>query len=276
VTPVTAGEHFSELQLLQALLIPSADNVAPVLVRWDTGGDAAFLAKMNAMAAQLGMRATRYVDENGLSTETVGTAIDQLKLAQAAAANPVLMSIVDQPAVTLPDGTTLANYDTLLGRNGVIGIKTGSTSAAGGCFMLAARGVVRGRTVMVLGVVLGQHAAPLIRSALNASRALIGPALAAVRSATVVPKGTTVAQVVSGWAAPVAVTTTRALSVVAVAGMTVHLAVKLTARDSSGLSRAGTQVAIVTASNGQSSEDVPAATTVAVPAAPLHWRLERL
>ncbi len=119
------------------------------------------------------------------------------------------MSIVGQPALTLPDGTTLRNYDTLLDRHGVIGIKTGSTTAAGGCFMLAARGVVDGRAVEVLGVVLGQHASPLIGSALQASQALISPALASVRSFTAVPAGTTVAQVVSPWASPVAVKTTR-------------------------------------------------------------------
>ena len=170
VTPVTTGEKLTELQLLETLLIPSADNMAPVLARWDAGSDGAFVAKMNSMAAGLGMHATHYADENGLSSHTVGTAMDQLELARAAAANPVLMSIVGQPALTLPDGTTLRNYDTLLDRHGVIGIKTGSTTAAGGCFMLAARGVVDGRAVEVLGVVLGQHASPLIGSALEASR----------------------------------------------------------------------------------------------------------
>jgi D-alanyl-D-alanine carboxypeptidase (penicillin-binding protein 5/6) len=276
VTPVTAGEQLSELQLLETLLIPSADNVAPVLARWDAGSDAAFVAKMNATAARLGMGATHYADENGLSTSTVGTALDQLRLAEAAAANAVLMSIVRQPALTLPDGTTLRNYDSLLGRNGVIGIKTGSTTAAGGCFMLAARGVVPGRAVEVLGVVLGQHSSPLIGSALNASQALIRPALAAVRSFVVVPAGATVGQVVSSWGPPVPVRTTRAISVVALAGMTVHLTVHLTGSRPAALSRANSPVGAVTASVGEQSETVPAVTVSAVPAAPLRWRLERL
>ena len=276
VTPVAAGERFSELQLLETLLIPSADNVAPVLARWDAGSDAAFVARMNTLAARLGLTATHYADENGLSPSTVGTALDQLKLAEAGAANPVLMSIVGQPALTLPDGTTLSNYDTLLGRNGVIGIKTGSTTAAGGCFMLAAHGVVNGRQVLVLGVVLGQHSSPLIGAALKASQALIRPALAAVRVFTLVPAGTTVAEVVSPWASPVAVKTTRAITVEALPGMTAHLSVKLTRGPHPAVSRAGSAVAAVTASVGAQSETVPAATVAAVPAVPIKWRLERL
>jgi D-alanyl-D-alanine carboxypeptidase (penicillin-binding protein 5/6) len=276
VTPVVAGERFSELQLLDTLLIASADNLAPVLARWDAGSDAAFVARMNAMAARLDMTASHYADDSGLSPSTVGTALDELKVAEAAAANPVLMSIVDQPALTLPDGTTLYNYDTLLGRSGVIGIKTGSTTAAGGCFMLAAHGLVKGRSVVVLGVVLGQHSSPLIGAALKASEALINPALAALRPVTVVPAGTTVAQVVSAWAPPVAVKTTRAITFDALAGMTAHVSVKLTGGPHPALSRAGSAVAAVTASVGAQSETVPAATVAAVPAVPLHWRLERL
>jgi D-alanyl-D-alanine carboxypeptidase (penicillin-binding protein 5/6) len=275
VAPVTAGEMFTELQLLETLLIPSADNMAQVLARWDAGSESAFVARMNAMSARLGLRATHYADENGLSTHTVGTALDQLALAQVAAANPVLMSIVGQPAVTLSDGTTLRNYDTLLDQHGVIGIKTGSTTAAGGCFMLAARGVAKGRSVEVLGVVLGQHASPLIGSALTASQALISPALASVRSFTVVPAGTTVAQVVSPWAAPVAVKTTRAVSLVAVPGATVRLAVKLTATPASALSRAGTPVASVTASVGQQTQTAPAITIGPMQGPSLRWRFER-
>jgi D-alanyl-D-alanine carboxypeptidase (penicillin-binding protein 5/6) len=275
VAPVSIGERLSEIELLDALLIPSADNVASVLARWDAGSDAAFVAKMNSMAAALGMRATHYADENGLSPKTVGTAVDQLRLAEAAAANRVLMSIVRQPVMTLPDGTPLQNYDSLLGQDGVVGIKTGSTSASGGCFMFAATGAVNGHAVEVLGVVLGQHAGPLIHAALNASRALIKPALSAVRTVTVVPAGTTVAQIDTEWAPPVDVRTTKALTVLASPGMVVRLAVKLSAGPQPASLPAGAAVATVTATTGQQEATVAAETTSQVPRAPLHWRLER-
>jgi D-alanyl-D-alanine carboxypeptidase (penicillin-binding protein 5/6) len=276
VAPVRAGERLSELQLLEALLIPSADDVAQVLARWDAGSDAAFVARMNSMAAKLGMRATHYVDENGLSAQTVGTARDQLVLAEAAAANPVLMSIVRQPVLTLPDGTTLTNYDTLLGQDGVVGIKTGSTFASGGCFMFAADGVAGGQRIEVLGVVLGQRSHPLIGAALGASRALIRPALAAVHPATVVPAGTTVAQVVTAWGQPVPVKTTKALTLMTVAGIAVHLTVTLEPTRDLAAAPAGSVGATVTATTGRQTETVTAVTAGRVPGASVRWRLERL
>jgi D-alanyl-D-alanine carboxypeptidase (penicillin-binding protein 5/6) len=276
VAPVRSGERFSELQLLEALLIPSADNVAQVLARWDAGSDGVFVVRMNSMAAKLGMRASHYADESGLAAETVGTARDQLVLAEAAAANPVLMSIVRQPVVTLPDGTTLSNYDTLLGQDGVIGIKTGSTVASGGCFMFAADRVAGGRRVEVLGVVLGQRSRPFIGAALSASRTLIGPALTAVQSVTVVPAGTTVAQIVTAWGPPVPVRTTRALTLTTVAGTSVHLTVALKSVGHLTSATTGTVGATVTATAGHQTQTVSAVTAGPVPRASVRWRLERL
>jgi D-alanyl-D-alanine carboxypeptidase (penicillin-binding protein 5/6) len=276
VAPVRAGERLSELQLLEALLIPSADNVALVLARWDAGSDAAFVVRMNSTAAKLGMRASHYADENGLSAQTVGTAQDQLVLAEAAAANPVLMSIVRLSVVTLPDGSTLSNYDTLLGHDGVVGIKTGSTIASGGCFMFAADRVVAGQQVEVLGVVLGQRSTPFIGAALAASRTLIHPALAVVHPVTVVPAGTTVAQVVTAWSQPVPVKTTKALTLMAVAGMTVHLNVTLEDAGHPASAAAASAVATVTASAGRQTQTVTAVTVGSVPGASVRWRMERL
>jgi D-alanyl-D-alanine carboxypeptidase (penicillin-binding protein 5/6) len=275
VAPVRAGERLSEMQLLEALLIPSADNVGQVLARWDAGSDAAFVARMNSMAAKLGMRTSHYADENGLSALTVGTARDQLLLAEAAAANRELMAIVRQPVLTLPDGTTLSNYDTLLGQDGVVGIKTGSTFASGGCFMFAADRVIGGQRIEALGVVLGQRSHPLIGAALDASRSLIRPVLAAVHPVTVVPAGTTVAQVVTAWGQTVPVKTTKALTLMAVTGMTVHLTVTLKDTDHLASAVAGTVDATVTASTGRKAQTVTAVTAGPVPGASVRWRLER-
>jgi D-alanyl-D-alanine carboxypeptidase (penicillin-binding protein 5/6) len=274
VAAVTAGERLSELQLLQALLIPSADNAASVLARWDAGSDGAFVNKMNSLGAQLGMHATHYADPNGLSAATVGTAADQLRLAEAAAANPVLMSIVRQPVLSLPDGTAVENYDALLGHDGVIGIKTGSTIASGGCFMFAADRPVNGQSIEVLGVVLGQSSTPLIAAALNASQALIRQAFGAVRPVTVVPAGTTVAEITTPWASPVPVRTTRAVSLLAVPGMSVHVSVKLNPGWRPG--DAAAPAATVTATAGKQTQHAFGVVTGPVPAAPVRWRLEQL
>ena len=53
VVPIAAGEQMTELQALQALLLPSANNVAAVLARWDAGSERRFVARMNAAARSL-------------------------------------------------------------------------------------------------------------------------------------------------------------------------------------------------------------------------------
>ena len=276
VAPVAAGEHLSELNLLDALLVPSADNIAGVVAAWDAGNDTAFVARMNATAATLGMHHSHYADENGLSSSTTSTAADQLRLAEAAAASPVLMSVVRQPSVVLPDGTVLTNYDTLLGKSGVVGIKTGSTLAAGGCFMLAADATVAGHRETVLAVVLGQQARPFIAAALDASRALVAPALAELHTVDVLPAGTTVAWVTTPWGPRLPVRTTRAVSTLGLAGTPVQVEVRVATAPVHGSTPAGAQAATVTVTTDGQVTTVPAVTAAAVPSASVRWRLERL
>ena len=47
VVPVVVGEQLSEFQALEALLVPSGNNIAETLARWDAGSVTAFVAKMN-------------------------------------------------------------------------------------------------------------------------------------------------------------------------------------------------------------------------------------
>ena len=63
--PVQAGEVLTERQLLEGLLVHSANDFADALARWDAGSCRAFVAKMNAGGVQLGMAQTHFVDANG-------------------------------------------------------------------------------------------------------------------------------------------------------------------------------------------------------------------
>jgi D-alanyl-D-alanine carboxypeptidase (penicillin-binding protein 5/6) len=188
---ITAGEVLTERQALEALLLPSADNIAQLLARWDAGNTEAFLAKMNAAAATLGMADTRYTDPSGLDKSTVSTAVDQLKLAERAMTVPVLAEIVAMAQTTLPVAGLVKNYNTLLGHDGVVGVKTGSTMAAGGCLVFAVRLTVAGREVLVLGAVLGQTgpASKILPLVFAASEKLIQAVPAALGMVTVVKAG---------------------------------------------------------------------------------------
>ena len=107
VARVAAGEHITEHQALEAALVASANNVAVALARWDAGSEAAFVQKMNAEAARLGMTATHYSDSTGLSGASMSNATDQVVLAERAMANPVFAAIVGEASVDLPVAGTL-------------------------------------------------------------------------------------------------------------------------------------------------------------------------
>ena len=65
VVQVLAGEQLSELQLLQGMLIPSANNFAETLARWDAGSIDAFVAKMNSRSSALHLAHTKFADPSG-------------------------------------------------------------------------------------------------------------------------------------------------------------------------------------------------------------------
>jgi D-alanyl-D-alanine carboxypeptidase (penicillin-binding protein 5/6) len=152
---VEAGEVLSERQALEALLLPSANNIAHILARWDAGGDEAFVTKMNKEATRLGMHDTHYTDPSGLDAATVSTAADQIALARAAMKSPTLAQIVAMPQATIPVVGVVKNVNSQLGQDGVVGIKTGSTDDAGGCLLFAADLTVAGKKLRLIGAVLG-------------------------------------------------------------------------------------------------------------------------
>ncbi|WP_283137392.1 D-alanyl-D-alanine carboxypeptidase family protein [Rhizohabitans arisaemae] len=153
--PVREGQGVRLRRLLELMMVPSGNNVARLLARWDSGTQERFVVRMNATAHGLGMADTRYTGASGNEDSTVSTAVDQLKLAKAAMRDPVFRAVVRQADTAVPsDERRLPNTNTLLNKHGVIGIKTGSGTAAGGNLMWASR--VRGR--LVLGVILGQAA----------------------------------------------------------------------------------------------------------------------
>src|SRR6266566_4734939 len=155
VVRVAAGEKLTERQALEAMLVPSSNNIAALLARWDVGSQPAFVAKMNARARQLGLHSTRYADASGVDPATVSTASDQFRLTVAALQIPAFRQIVALRQVTLPVAGVAYNVNAGLGHDGIVGVKTGSSSQAGGCLAFAAIRTVAGSPVTIVDVVLG-------------------------------------------------------------------------------------------------------------------------
>ena len=173
VVSVAAGEQLTERQALLALLLPSANNIAAVLARWDAGSVDGFVDRMNAVARSLGMRHTRYTDPSGFDDATVSTAADQVRVVVTAMRLPAFAAIVATPSAWLPVAGIVHNTDGLLGHDGFVGVKTGSDDAAGGCFAFRAIRRVDGRETAITGVVLGQPGEDQIGAGLMAAAAMV-------------------------------------------------------------------------------------------------------
>ncbi|MFB7493364.1 D-alanyl-D-alanine carboxypeptidase family protein [Streptomyces sp. NPDC056161] len=177
--PVVAGRRLTERQVLELMLIPSGGNIARMLARWDAGSEESFVRKMNRAARDLGMTHTTYTDPSGIAPTTVSTSEDQLKLARQVMRDAAFRSVVAERQATVPGVPgTLHTTNTLLGEDGVIGVKTGSSTPAGGNLMWAATAPDRtGHDRLVLGVVLHQRAGvgseQGLDAAFSASRSLI-------------------------------------------------------------------------------------------------------
>lgn len=191
------GETLTERQLLEALLIPSADNVADIFAKWVSGSEARFVTLMNETAASLGLAGTHYSDASGVDPRSVSTAADQAELAALLMENPVVRSIVSLSHVVFPVEGQVWNYNPALGVDGIVGVKSGFTDAAGGCLATAAWREVSGRRVLLVAVVTGQ---PLgLYQAATADESLLEAATAHLRLLTPYGERTVAARLRVPW-----------------------------------------------------------------------------
>jgi serine-type D-Ala-D-Ala carboxypeptidase (penicillin-binding protein 5/6) len=170
VVAVQVGEQLTEFQALEGMLIPSGNNIAETLARWDAGSVSAFVDKMNKRAVALGLSRTKFADPAGASAATVSTPSDLMSLGMAAMQLPVLAQVVKLPQAQLPVAGAVYNVDAVLGKDGIVGIKTGSGFNAGANFLFAASVTVNSRVITIYGCVMGE---PTLAIAFSAARALI-------------------------------------------------------------------------------------------------------
>jgi serine-type D-Ala-D-Ala carboxypeptidase (penicillin-binding protein 5/6) len=181
--PLQAGETLTELQLLEALLNQSADDVAYTLAVWDAGSQQAFVARMNALASSLGAVDSHYVDASGFDPRSVSTAADTLRIAAAGMGIPTFATVVGMPTVNLPGVGTVRNIVTAIGTDGIVGVKSGYTSQASGCMVLAGFRSVGGHPVLVLASALGQLEPAPAHPPPSAAPPLVTPTTAAASAA---------------------------------------------------------------------------------------------
>ncbi|MER5546899.1 D-alanyl-D-alanine carboxypeptidase [Streptomyces sp. NPDC002589] len=245
---IKAGQYLTEKQALSAVMIPSANNIARLLARWDAGSEAAFVEKMNATAKELGMTDTTYTDPSGLKETTVSTAADQVKLGHKVVKNPALVAITSAASWTDPSGRNWPNVNTLPYLIGAIGIKTGSTTAAGGNLLFAARKTVGGQTVTIVGAILGQHKPYIIETVNAVSKTALLAAQSALTSANILKKGDVVGYVDDQLGGQTPIVVTKDVTAVGWSGLKVKLS--FTSGTVPHTAAAGTTVGTLTVGDG--------------------------
>ena len=154
---IKPGNVYTRLDFLNVMLVHSMNDVARALARDNAGSIEDFARKMNAKAAQLGMRNSHFVNPNGLPAPgQYSTARDMAKVAMMAYRNHTLRDIVCQKAVEwhYNDGRTRVFETTnRVLKNFVAcnGMKTGYTEAAGHCLISSATRGGRHIIVVALG-----------------------------------------------------------------------------------------------------------------------------
>jgi D-alanyl-D-alanine carboxypeptidase (penicillin-binding protein 5/6) len=234
--PVSAGLVLSQRQVMDIMLVESANNYAESLVTWAFGSVDEFLPVANAWLAEKGLASTSLSDATGMSPRNVSTATDLVALGKLALADPVVNAIVGTPVEQVPGVGELTNSNALLGIDGIRGIKTGTLDEAGACLLFAADYPVGDETVTIVGAVLGgaDH------KALNLTvRTLLAGVLAGFHEVTLTTAGESYGEYSTAWGDSSRLVATEDVSVVVWSDTPVEATVTA---DEVGIAKRGTDV----------------------------------
>jgi D-alanyl-D-alanine carboxypeptidase (penicillin-binding protein 5/6) len=272
VVPVAMGEQITTYQALQAMLLPSANNIADSLAVWTFGSMEDYHVAANAVVRQLGMKNTTVGgDASGLSPVTISTPSDLVLLGEVALKQPVLAQIVAQTSADLPVAGTVKNSNALLGSNGVIGIKTGTSDEAGGCLLSAATyELATGKTVTVIAAIIGAPNRPV---AFAGTPQLLSSVSDNFTYDTPVRKGEIIGSYNLPWGGSVTAIAKKTVSFVRWNGVALSTTAKLNKIDK-GLAK-GSKLGTVTIKNGDNAYATDVIAKEAVHAPPVWWRALR-
>ena len=179
------GESFSVHDMLKAIAVASGNDACVAMAEYLAGSESAFVEKMNARAAELGMENTVFVNCTGLPAEGHhSSAYDIALMSRALIQNhPDIRTYTTIWMDTLRDGTfQLANTNKLIYYyDGATGLKTGSTDAAGYCISASARR----EGMELIAVVLGS---PTSADRFETAKALLNYGFGAYALADVTPE----------------------------------------------------------------------------------------
>ena len=272
VMAVQADEQLSEYQALEGLLIPSGNNIATLLGNWALGSTQALVKRMNDRARELGLTKTRFRDPSGLDPGTVSVPSDLVLLGETAMRDPVFAEIVAKGEDTLPVAGTVINVNYHLGRNGIVGVKTGSTAEAGAVYLYAGtHKLAGGRSVLIFGAVQNL---PTLDQAFSAADALLQAVRQDLQVVHVVSRQQTVGRISAPWSSASEVLASEDLDVLTLPGTVVRS--QLRAQVAARTVAAGTTVGSLHVTAGPTTYEVPVVTAGRIDAPGRLWRAIRV
>lgn len=213
VVKVQSGEEINEYQALEAMMLPSANNIADSLAIWAFGSLSGYSNYANQYVESLGLTNT-YIgsDASGFLPDTTSTSSNLVTLGMDVLKSPVLAQITSLSNATLPLVGTVNNVNWLLGEDGIIGLKTGNSNQAGGVYLFAADDYInQTEKVVLVGV---EQGTATLQDALNQSVPLIDSIKQNFELTTVIKAGQTVGYYKTPWGDKVPAVAKTSLSAV--------------------------------------------------------------
>lgn len=200
---VPVGGSLTEYQMLQGILLGSANNYTDRLANEIWGSQRAFAEASARWLSDRGIEGVTLASPSGFSEANVAPPAALIQIAELAMAHPVFAEIVATRSADIPGAGVVTNTNKMLDDPGVVGVKTGTLNHWN---LLTAKDVAFGdTTVRLYTAVLGQ--------ADNAERLAVTRQLLAEMETTLaeqptsVPSRTVVGHVSTEWGDHVEVVT---------------------------------------------------------------------
>lgn len=179
------GERMTVDELLKSVVVSSGNDAAVALAEAVSGSEAAFVGKMNARAAELGMEDTHFANCTGLPADGhVTSALDIAVMSRELLKHDLIRNYTGIWMDTVRDGRFgLSSTNKLLrSYSGTTGLKTGFTNTAGYCISATAKH----DDLELIAVVLGADSS---RDRFNTAAALLDYGFAHFKLMHVAPEG---------------------------------------------------------------------------------------
>lgn len=156
VVLIKAGVPITQRDALEAMLLPSANNIADTAAIWAFGSLKQYREYANAMVKRLGLKDTTVGgDASGLDPGTTSTARDLIRLGELSLQNPIIAHIVALPAANIPFAGDIPNYNAMVTKHGYSGLKPGESVQAGNTLLFSTNQTINGQRKTVIGAILG-------------------------------------------------------------------------------------------------------------------------